>query len=109
MSFELMSDEQILNALGEQYEALRIGKGIQQKQIIEEGGIGKDAINNFRYAKGDAKLSTLIKILRGLGELDRLDKLLEIQNEFSPTQAQKNTPKRIHSKPRSTFSWDDEK
>ncbi len=38
-----MSDEQILNALGEQYEALRIGKGIQQKQIIEEGGIGKDA------------------------------------------------------------------
>ena len=108
MSFQLMNNEQILEALGNQFEELRIHKNIQNKEIIEGGGASKDAINNFRHSNGDIKLSSLIKILRGLGELDRLENLLKVNTEYSPTQQDKKQPKRIHKKKTKPFQWGDE-
>ena len=108
MSFRLMTNEQILKALGKQFEELRIHKSIQDKEIIKEGGIGKDAINKFRHHHGDINLTSLIKILRGLGELERLETIFKVYTQFSPTQQEKKQPKRVHKKRSNEFQWDDE-
>ena len=108
MNFQLMTNEQILEALGNQFEELRIQKRVQNKEIINKGGASKDAINNFRHHNGDIKLSSLINILRGLDELDRLQKLLKTTTEYSPTLQGKKIPKRIYKKKNKDFKWGDE-
>ncbi|MDN4502829.1 hypothetical protein QX776_10460 [Alteromonadaceae bacterium BrNp21-10] len=111
MNFELLTDEQILHAMGEQFESLRLQKQIPDKDIQDKGGIGKDAIDKLRNQRGNITLISLIRILRGLGELERLEKLLSSNTEYSPSKQQKPLKKRIFkksAKASTEFKWGDE-
>lgn len=111
MSIDLQTDEQILKALGEQFEALRLHKHIQDAEIVAKGGVGKDAVDKLRNNRGTITLTSLIKILRGLGELNRLEKLFEIDAEYSPTQTGQKAIKRVSrkvSESTKNFTWGDE-
>lgn len=109
MSYQLQTDHQVLESLGEAVEAIRLQKGLQDADIISAGGVTKDALNKFKKGENITTLN-LIKILRGVGLLESLAGIMQVKDDiplFSP--APKNTSKRIvkrHKKP--AVPWGDE-
>ena len=98
-NFDLMTDQAIIAQLGQQFDLLRRSKSIQDKTVIEDGGVHGSSLNNFRQGTGNPTLTTLIKILRGLGELERLEKLFAIPQHYSPTGKESQIPaKRVRTK-----------
>lgn len=117
MKFELMSDEQVLAELGRLFEGLRQYKQLQDTEIQSQGGVSRDAISKLRNNRGSITLTSLVKIMRGLGELGRLEALFKVPDEYRPSKdiegSDKNTVKgkRIHKikAPRGTkIQWGDE-
>lgn len=117
MSFELMTDKQIVEQLGKNFDLLRRYKAIQDKDVFAKGGTNSSALNRFRGNKGNITVENLVKLMRGIGELDRLDTLLNVPDEYSPTTGEITAPlKRIrHSSkgapahnPNPEFKWKDD-
>ncbi len=111
MNIDLLTDKEIIAALGHQFDMLRRSKGIQDKEVIAAGGTNHDALDKFRNAKGNITIATLVKMMRGIGELDRLLALFSIPEDYSPTGTNTNVPKRrIRKKasPAVPFTWGDD-
>ena len=112
MDFRLLTDEDILKEIGKNYEQLRLRKKLSDEDVKSKGGTTKDAIRRFKKGE-NINLLNFIKILRGLGELENLQKLIEVKEEFSVINSKKKPlPKRVF-KPKETknndFTWGDEK
>jgi hypothetical protein len=69
------SNEAILCRIGARLERLRLDSNIQDAQVIQVGGIKKDAWYNLKSGK-NITLINLIKALRGLDALHLLDDLI---------------------------------
>ena len=114
MKLDLMSDEQVLAELGRQFEALRQYKQLQDAEIQSQGGVSRDAISKLRNNRGSITVASLVKIMRGLGELERLEALFKVPVEYRPskdTEVQDNKPvkgKRIHKTKARKIQWGDE-
>ncbi|MFT5351862.1 MAG: hypothetical protein ACI9MF_002687 [Gammaproteobacteria bacterium] len=109
MSFELMTDKQIVEQLGKNFDLLRRYKTIQDKEVFARGGTNSSALNKFRGNKGNITVENLVKLLRGIGELDRLETLFSHPEQYSPTVGEAVTPsKRIRKAPSRDFKWKDE-
>jgi transcriptional regulator with XRE-family HTH domain len=107
MSFEMMTDRDVVIALGKQYDQLRRHKQIQDKEILAASGSSSSVLAKFRGGKGNITLETFVKLLRAVGELDKLESLLVTPEQFSPTQQKNALPERIH-KPKNIktkFTW----
>ncbi len=111
MRFSLLSDEEILKELAHRIERRRREKEFSDAELVEKSGTNLATLKRFRANKGTISLTSFIRILRGLGELDALNSLLESTQTFSPAQQiEKPLKKRItkkKSKP-SNFQWGDE-
>ena len=68
------SDESILGELGSRLEQLRVQRGITQADLAREAGIGKRTLERMEAGEG-AQLVTILRVLRALGMIDRLDLL----------------------------------
>ena len=88
MNFNLLTDEDILKELGKNYEELRLRKKLSDEDVMKKGGTNKDAIQRFKNGS-NINLSNFVKILRGLGELDNLEKLIHVEDEFSVIKSKK--------------------
>ena len=111
MRFSLLSDEEILIELGTRIERRRREKEFSDAELVEKSGTNIATLKRFRANKGTISLTSFIRILRGLGELDSLNALLESTHTFSPSQQiEKPLKKRIYKKKSkaSTFQWGDE-
>ena len=112
MRFQLLNDEQILAELAERLDFLRRVKGYSDRNLAERGGVSVRTIVAFRNNK-DITLTSFLKLLRGIGEIERLEQLLPpAEPTFSPQkQGFVEPPKRIRRKSRSkrdsTFEWGD--
>lgn len=110
MSYTLLNDDEILNDLAGKFDNLRRVKGIKDKELVSKGGTNGVAVSKFRSGE-NITLKTFIRLMRGLGELERLEKLLSMPDRYSPTGSSfKIAEKRVRgrkseSKP---FSWGDE-
>ena len=78
MKYHLMTDAQIMEDLGKQFEQLRLFKNLTVDQVCEQGGTNKLTVNRFTHNKNAIRLDGLISILRGVGELDKLEALFEL-------------------------------
>ena len=111
MRFSLMSDDEILIEIASRMDRKRRENERDDKELVEKSGTNISTIKRFRANKGSISLTSFIRILRGLGELDSLNSLLESTQTFSPAQqVKKPLKKRIYkkqSKP-SNFNWGDE-
>lgn len=111
MRFSLMSDDDILIELAHRIDRTRREKEINDNELVEKSGTNISTIKRFRSNKGSISLTSFIRILRGLGELDALNSLLESTQTYSPAkQRQKPLKKRIYKKtlkPKD-FKWGDE-
>ena len=107
MSFEVMTDREVVIALGRQYDELRRHKQLQDKEILATSGTSSSILAKFRGGKGNITLETFVKLMRAVGELDKLESLLLVPEQYSPTQEKRVLPARIH-KPKnvkSKFIW----
>lgn len=69
------SDQAVLAELGERLSAARLARDLTQAQLAHEAGIGKRTLERMEAGES-ASMTSLIRVLRALGLLDRLDTLL---------------------------------
>lgn len=98
MSYQTMPDEQIIQQIANSLDKKRRKKEIASVSLAKKGGHGVQTYSNFINQGKDIRLSTFIQILRGLGELDKLEEMLEDKEVFSPTGKKASIPKRIRTK-----------
>jgi len=95
MDFNLFTDEEIIKELASRCDSMRIKKELSEKDVSDKGGTNSDAIYRFKNGR-NISLTNFIKIIRGIGELDNLEKLLRIDEQQSIREIKKSkTPKRI--------------
>lgn len=70
------SDKDILKELGARLKMARIATDLTQQQLADKIGVSRMTISALEK-DGKGTLQTLIRALRGLGHLDRLEVLLD--------------------------------
>lgn len=112
MNFNLLTDENIIKELGQNYEELRLRKKLSDEDVMKKGGSTKDAIQRLKNGS-NINLINFIKILRGLGELDSLEKVIKVEDSFSIRENKnKPLPRRVFKRKKSDnstdFKWGDD-
>ncbi len=110
MPFSVLPDDEILRALAARFDAIRLQKGIKDQDLVARGGTNGVAMSKFRAGE-NITLKTFVRLMRGLGELDRLEALLSAPAVWSPTgETPKPAGKRVREKKNAEkpFSWGDE-
>ncbi|KGE73418.1 helix-turn-helix domain-containing protein [Spirochaeta lutea] len=116
MKYSLMNDQDIMEDLARRIDSLRIQKHLKDSDIESLGGISRQLLSDFRRGKRGISLKSFIRILRGLGEIDRLDRMLPREREFRPHPDSRTLPvrddqsRRVRDtgRPRREFTWGDE-
>ena len=111
MSYELLSDDEIIHDLGRKLDIMRRYKEMTDDELLKKSGANRDSLDRFRNAKSGISLKNFIRLIRGVGELQKLEGLLALQNEYSPTGKMSTTlPKKIYKKKskETKFVWGDD-
>lgn len=73
--YEQKTDEAVLEQLGERLSRYRLDRNLTQAEVATEAGVHKNTI--FRLeAGGSTQTKNLVRVLRALGLLDRLDAIV---------------------------------
>jgi pyruvate/2-oxoglutarate/acetoin dehydrogenase E1 component len=95
-AFRFLSDSEIYDALGKAFDAARIANDVPDKTVLAQGNVSSDALNKFRQNKGGITLVNFIKLMRGIGELDKIEAIFA---DVEKTQRQRirksDKPKKI--------------
>jgi len=109
------SDEQILLELGSRIAQLRIAKNLTQAALATEAGISKRTLQRLEGGEVAAQLTALIRVLRTLGLMDRLELLLPTplaspiqQLEMKGKLRQRSRKKSSGTEDHSTWTWGDD-
>ncbi len=70
------TDHALLQELGERLASERLGRDLTQAQLAEQAGISKRTLERLEAGAVASQLSSLLRVLRALGLLERLDLLL---------------------------------
>ncbi len=111
MSYKLKTDEEIMKDLASKLDLIRRMKEIKDEELVAKGGTNRVVLNKFRNGHGGISLKSFIRLLRGIGELDRLESLLKIPEQYSPAGKSRTIPKnRVRTKKNKNtdFIWGDD-
>ena len=72
----LMTDEALLQELGRRIAKQRLERNLSQAQLAEQAGISKRTLERLEAGAAATQLSLLLRVLRQLDLLERLDLLL---------------------------------
>jgi transcriptional regulator with XRE-family HTH domain len=72
---EANTDDAILAELGQRLARTRLERNITQHELATEAGVSKSTVERIESGS-ETRLSSLIRILRVLGLVDRLDQLV---------------------------------
>lgn len=97
MNISNMNDEQIIEFICENLEKKRLTKKISSEELAKKGGHVSQTYSNFINKNTNIRILTLVQILRGLGELDKLQSLIEFKEPYSPLGNTNELPKRIRN------------
>lgn len=71
------STPELVRMLGTRYKAYRMRCGLTQKEVSELSGVGLTTIHKFENGTaGNLSLSTFILLLKVVGQINSIDKLL---------------------------------
>jgi transcriptional regulator with XRE-family HTH domain len=113
-----MADEATLAELGARLERVRLERNLSQAELAAECGLERKAIQRLEAGE-PVKLTSLIRVLRGLGLLERLDglvpqvtpspiELLELHGR-SRRRASRRRAKRDATAGAEQWRWEDER
>ena len=74
MNFQSMSDQAVLEELGERIHRCRLDNDISQEDVARRAGVGRNVVQNVENGK-IYTIMGLIRILRALGLIGELDRL----------------------------------
>lgn len=99
MSFKRKTDKAILQEIGERVKTYRLQANYTQKQLADKAGLSSYTLQKLEYGES-ANLSTFIQVIRALGQIDQLAKLLEPMGQISPLELLKEekTKQRVRNK-----------
>lgn len=106
----LMSDEALLQELGQRIARLRLERNLSQAQLAEQAGISKRTLERLEAGAAATQLSLFLRVLRQLDLLERLELLLP-EPQPSPLAlleqqaTRKRASRRRAAKPSSSWSW----
>ena len=107
----LMSEEALLQELGQRIGRLRLERNLTQAQLAEQAGISKRTLERLESGAAAIQLSLFLRVLRQLDLLERLDLLIP-EPQPSPLallELQQSTRKRASrsrvAKPASSWTW----
>lgn len=92
MSYTLFTDDEILTDLAGKLDYIRRTKELKDEELVAKGGTSRFVLNKFRSGAGGITLKSFVRLLRGLGELDRLESLLKAPDYYSPTGRHREIP-----------------
>jgi transcriptional regulator with XRE-family HTH domain len=96
---ELMTDAAVLAALGERLAARRLELNLTQAQLAKEAGVSRRTLGRIEAGES-TQLTNLIRIVRGLGLLARLDDFLPPPEPSPLEQLQSRGRPRRRASPR---------
>ncbi len=70
-----LTDESVLSELGARLERIRLERNLTQRELAVRAGVAYKAIQRIEAGES-VKLTSFIRVLRGLGLLDALDRLV---------------------------------
>jgi len=70
-----LSDEAVLRELGERLVAARLERNLTQAALAEQAGVAKRTVERLESGEAAIQLSSLVRVCRVLGVLERLDAL----------------------------------
>lgn len=76
MSMTHLSDQKVLEWLGERFRATRLSQNITMADLAEKAGITERTLYNLENGSKSVGLLNVIAVLRALGKLDELDQFL---------------------------------
>jgi transcriptional regulator with XRE-family HTH domain len=79
-----MSDKAIIRDIGKRLKQIRLNKNITQQKLSKKSGVHRTTISKIETGQ-QISLLTLIQVLRGLGELQRLENIIP-EEIVSPMQ-----------------------
>ncbi len=79
-----MSDKAIIRDIGKRLKQIRLNKNITQQELSQKSGVHRTTISKMETGQ-QVSLLTLIQVLRGLGELQRLENIIP-EEIVSPIQ-----------------------
>lgn len=92
MSYQLLTDDEILADLAARLDHVRRTKKLKDEELTSQGGTSRFVLQKFRSGSGGITLKSFVRLLRGLGELDRLEALLQVPERYSPTGKHQDIP-----------------
>jgi len=112
---QTITDAAVLAELGSRLERTRLGRNMTQAQLAREAGVGKPTVERIEAGQ-PARLITLVRILRVLGLLDGLDRLVPEPAPSPIEQLKLHGRRRRRAAPRrtarereqGTWRWGDE-
>lgn len=69
---DYMTNDEVTHEIGARFKSKRLGRNIPIEPLAERSGVNRKTIIGFEAGE-DVRLSSLVKILRGLGELSSLE------------------------------------
>lgn len=109
-----LSDESILRELGERLARARLEQNLTQAALAEEAGLGKRTVERLESGEAATQLSSLIRVFRALGLIDRLDALVPEASASPMEQLKRQGRKRKRASNRKAaagepkkWTWDD--
>ncbi len=82
-----MTDNAIIRDIGKRIKQIRLNKNISQQELSKKSGIHRVTISKMETGQ-KISLMTLVQVLRGLGELQRLERIIP-EEIVSPIQLAK--------------------
>jgi transcriptional regulator with XRE-family HTH domain len=107
----LMSDEALLQELGQRIARLRLDRNLTQAQLADQAGISKRTLERLEAGAAATQLSLFLRVLRQLDLLERLELLIP-EPQPSPLallklqqSGRKRASRRRVATPASTWTW----
>lgn len=69
------SDGTVLRELGSRLSRTRLERNLSQEQLANEAGVAKSTVERIEAGR-EVKLTSFVRILRALGQLEDLDRLI---------------------------------
>jgi predicted transcriptional regulator len=111
MDYSTMNDEDILRDLAEKADQLRIEHQVKETDLEKSSGISRKTFYNFKQGNTGFSLKNFIRLLRALGETQRLQWMFPETESYSPLSTKtQQTAKRVRDRQKSegSFRWGDE-
>jgi transcriptional regulator with XRE-family HTH domain len=69
------SDGTVLRELGSRLSRTRLERNLSQEQLANEAGVAKSTVERIEAGR-EVKLTSFVRVLRALGQLEDLDRLI---------------------------------